>query len=37
MPSRLDSPCVPRSPASAWWNDGMRIDPQVSVPMPAAA
>ena len=37
MPSRLDSPRVPRSPASAWWNDGMRIDPQVSVPMPAAA
>ena len=36
MPSPLASPRVPRSPARAWWADGIRIDPQVSLPMPTA-
>ena len=36
MPSPLASPRVPRSPASAWCAEGMRIDPQVSLPMPKA-
>ena len=37
IPSRLDSPRVPRRPARAWWADGTRMDPHVSVPIPAAA
>ena len=37
MPSRLDSPRVPRRPNRLLCADGMRIDPQVSLPMPAAA
>src|SRR2546422_1060963 len=37
MPVRLASPCVPRMPARLLWDAGMRIDPQVSLPMPTAA
>ena len=37
MPVRLDSPCVPRKPTRLLCDAGMRIDPQVSLPMPAAA
>ncbi len=36
MPSPLASPRVPRSPTSAWCADGMRIEPQVSLPIPKA-
>ena len=36
-PLRLDRPCVPRRPTRFWFAAGMRIDPQVSLPMPAAA
>ena len=36
-PVRLDRPWVPRSPTRFWLAAGMRIDPQVSLPMPAAA
>src|SRR4051812_21943600 len=36
-PSRLDSPCVPRRPKRLLLDDGLRIEPHVSVPMPAAA
>jgi hypothetical protein len=37
MPVRLASPCVPRMPARLLWDAGMRIEPQVSLPMPTAA
>ena len=37
IPSRLDRPRVPRRPYRLLCADGMRIDPHVSVPMPAAA
>ena len=37
IPSRLDSPSVPRRPNKLLFADGIRIDPQVSLPMPAAA
>ncbi len=37
MPSRLDSPCVTRSPNRLLLAAGMRIEPQVSLPMPTAA
>ena len=36
-PVRLDSPCVPRRPTRFWFAAGIRIDPHVSLPMPAAA
>ena len=36
MPSPLASPRVPRRPTRAWCAEGMRIDPQVSLPMPKA-
>ena len=36
-PSRLDKPVVPRSPTRLLCADGIRIDPQVSLPIPAAA
>ena len=35
-PSRLDRPSVPRSPTRLLCIDGIRMDPQVSLPMPAA-
>src|SRR4051812_34448238 len=37
MPSRLDRPAVPRRPNRLFSDEGLRIDPQVSVPIPAAA
>ena len=37
MPVRLDSPCVPRRPTRSLCDAGLRIDPQVSLPMPATA
>ena len=37
MPVRLDSPCVPRRPTRLLCDAGLRIDPHVSLPMPAAA
>ena len=37
MPSPLASPRVPRRPASAWCAAGMRMEPQVSLPIPNAA
>ena len=37
MPSRLDSPSVPRKPNRLLFAAGIRIDPQVSLPMPADA
>ena len=37
MPLRLDSPAVPRSPNRLFSEAGLRMEPQVSVPMPAAA
>src|SRR6185369_2660495 len=37
MPVRLDSPRVPRRPTRLFSEAGLRIDPQVSLPMPAAA
>ena len=36
-PVRLDNPRVPRRPTRFWFAAGMRIDPQVSLPIPAAA
>ncbi len=36
MPVRLDSPCVPRRPTRLLCDAGLRIDPQVSLPLPAA-
>src|SRR3954465_9798669 len=36
-PSRLDRPCVPRRPKRLLLDDGLRIEPHVSGPMPAAA
>src|SRR5688572_31775984 len=36
-PPRLDKPCVPRRPTRFWFAAGIRIDPHVSLPMPAAA
>ena len=36
-PVRLESPRVPRRPTRFWCAAGTRIDPQVSVPIPAAA
>ena len=37
MPAILDSPFVGRSPTRLFTEDGIRIDPQVSEPIPAAA
>src|SRR4051812_18285022 len=37
MPSRLDSPSVPRRPHRLFSDEGFLIDPHVSVPIPAAA
>ena len=36
-PSRLDKPTVPRKPTRLLCADGIRIEPQVSLPIPAAA
>ena len=36
-PSRLDKPSVPRRPTKLLCIDGIRMDPQVSLPIPAAA
>src|SRR5687767_15743168 len=36
-PLRLDKPWVPRRPTRFWFAAGVRIDPHVSLPMPAAA
>ena len=37
MPVRLESPCVPRRPTRLLCEAGLRIEPHVSLPMPAAA
>jgi len=37
IPVRLARPCVPRTPTKLLCEAGMRIDPQVSLPMPTAA
>ncbi len=37
MPSRLESPIVGRNPNRSSLAAGLRMDPQVSVPIPAAA
>src|SRR6516225_8902019 len=37
IPAMLDRPLVGRSPTRLLAEDGMRIDPQVSEPIPAAA
>ena len=37
IPVRLASPCVPRMPTRLLCEAGMRIDPQVSLPIPTAA
>ena len=36
-PPREESPMVGRTPYRLLWAEGMRIEPQVSVPMPTAA
>ena len=37
IPLRLARPCVPRIPTRLLCDAGMRIEPQVSLPMPTAA
>ncbi|MNW59169.1 hypothetical protein D3C74_370710 [compost metagenome] len=37
IPSRLVSPTVERTPTSAFHDEGMRIEPPVSVPSPITA
>src|SRR5438094_9096573 len=37
IPLRLANPCVPRIPTRLLWDAGMRIEPQVSLPIPTAA
>ena len=37
IPARLLSPCVPRRPTRLLCAEGTRIEPHVSLPMPAAA
>ena len=37
MPSRLERPCVTRSPKRLLFAAGIRMEPQVSLPMPMAA
>jgi hypothetical protein len=37
MPSRLNSPCVTRRPTRLLCDEGIRIEPHVSVPIPTTA